>query len=252
MHSRSAPALLLDVTDLQERDRIVAFLTAEHGKKRGVARGARAKYSRFAGHLQPLSTAQVSWFEKPGRELVRVSSVETVRPATALQGDLEGILIGCYLADHMLELAQENEASGRLYRLLDTTIAALLQGVDRHLAVRYFEVWMLRLAGVFPVPRVCPLCGAPFAERAALIEAEGALVCPSCAGGARLEVGPELLDFLRRTGRESLDQLRHHPPEAALLDRAEELCGRVRRHFLQRELRSYVVMQQTLASVAAP
>jgi DNA repair protein RecO (recombination protein O) len=51
----ASEALLLDVAELHDRDRIVTFLTREHGKKRGVAQGARRKYSRFAGQLQPLA-----------------------------------------------------------------------------------------------------------------------------------------------------------------------------------------------------
>jgi len=53
MRILTAAALVLDVFDLHERDRIVAYLTAEHGQRRGVARGARTKFSRFAGQLQP-------------------------------------------------------------------------------------------------------------------------------------------------------------------------------------------------------
>ena len=52
MQVRQADALILDVVDLHEKDRIVAFLTAEFGQKRGVARSARTKFSRFAGQLQ--------------------------------------------------------------------------------------------------------------------------------------------------------------------------------------------------------
>ena len=103
MSLQSADALLLDVFDLQEHDRIVTFLTAEWGKKRGVARGARRKHSRFAGQLQPLAKARVTWFERRSSELVGVRSLELSRPATFLQSDLEALLLGTYLADHMME-----------------------------------------------------------------------------------------------------------------------------------------------------
>ncbi|MDA8017313.1 MAG: DNA repair protein RecO, partial [Thermoanaerobaculia bacterium] len=130
MIAHEAEALILDVFDLQERDRIVTFLTAEHGKKRGVAQGARTKFSRFAGHLQLLSKLRVAWREKEGRELVRIQSAETLRPAAPLQEDLEGILLTSYLAEHMSEFSIEDDPSSALYRLLDTTIEALLGGVD--------------------------------------------------------------------------------------------------------------------------
>ncbi len=62
MRTLSAVALILDVFDLHERDRIVTLLSAEYGVRRGVARGARTKYSRYAGQLQPLAKVDVTWF----------------------------------------------------------------------------------------------------------------------------------------------------------------------------------------------
>ena len=261
MRNLSAEALLLDVFDLHERDRIISFLTARWGKKRGVARGARAKYSRFAGQLQPLAKISVSWFEKEGRDLVRISEVELVRPASALQGDLEGILLGSYLAEHMMEFVQENEESETSFRLLDTTLEALLAGCDRGLAARYFEVWVLRLSGIFPPPRECPLCGRPIEERAALLEADAMVICHRCAQGAQgapaehssrqRRIGAGELAFLRRSARENLARMAERPPSARDLERVENLCALVRRQFLQSELKSYRVMKRTLASLPA-
>lgn len=247
MQIKNATALLLDVFDLQERDRIVTFLTAEWGKKRGVARGSRTKYSRFAGQLQPLAKVEVSWFEKDGRDLVRISDVSLVRPAAAVQETLEDILLTSYLAEHMKEFAQEEEPSERLFRLLDSTLEALLSGTDRHLAARYFEVWMLRLSGIFPIPRECPLCGRPYAGKAVFVESEAILACERCGTDHRqLAVGPAELDFLLRSGSESLAKLEESPPSPEVLSRIEGLCGRIRRQFLQAELKSYRVMLDTL------
>jgi len=246
----TAETLILDVMDLHDRDRIVTFLTREHGKKKGVAKGARVKHSRFGGQLQPLAKAQVTWFEKEGRDLVRISSVELVRTAHPLQTDLEGILLGSYLADHLLEFAQEGEASDHLYRLLDTTIEALLAGVDRDLATRYFEAWMLRLAGIFPAPHSCPECGSPFPAEGAVLPRSGEnLLCSDCGGRSGLAVSPAALELLRRIGRESLPAVAEQAPSTAVLRQVEDLCAQVRRHFLQRELRSYGVIQRTLAEV---
>lgn len=250
MRSLNAEALLLDVINLQEKDRIVSFLTAEHGKKRGAAPGARTKYSRFAGQLQPLAKVAVSWFEKEGRDLVRISDVQLVRPAAPIQTELEGILLGAYLAELIGEFSMENEESSRSFRLLDSTIEALLDGCDRNLVARYFEVWVLRLNGIFPVPRECPLCGRAIDERAILVASEAALVCDECgAGHRRIAIGPAELDFLRRSARENLASMAEKPPGAETLERIEGLCAHIRRQFLQAELKSYRVMKQTLASL---
>jgi DNA repair protein RecO (recombination protein O) len=245
----TSEALLLDVLDLHDRDRIVTFLTREHGKKKGVARGARAKHSRFMGQLQPLSKVEITWYEKEGRELGRISSVELIRPANRLQEDLDGLLLGSYLTDHLLEFAQENEPSDLFFRLLDSTLDALLDGVDRDLAARYFEVWVLRLAGVFPQPHECPACGRPLEGWATLPSSGETLLCIDCGGHGGLIVRPETMELLRRVGRLSLPKAAELGAAPEALRQLEEVSARVRRTFLQRELRSYDVIQKTRAGI---
>lgn len=248
MRLLTADSIVLAVTDLHDRDRIVSFLTAEHGRRRGVARGARTRHSRFGSYLQPLSRSRITWFEKEGRELVRIREVSLERPARHLHEDLEGLLLGSYLAEHIEHFAQEDEDTSLLFRLLDSTLLALEAGVDRDLAARYFEAWVLRLTGIFPSPVECPACGASL-EAGAVLPHEGeGIVCPRC-GGAGLSIGPEVVGFLRRIGRENLSGLSAAPPGPGILGRVEELCGRVRRSFLQQELRSYGVMRDTLAAL---
>lgn len=256
MRTFHGDALILDVFDLHEKDRIVTLLTRERGKMRGVARGARRKYSRFAGQLQPLARVRVRWFEKEGRDLVRISEVELDRPAHRLQEELEGILLGSYLAEHLTEFVQEDEPGDLWFRLLDSTVEALLEGVDRDVAARYFEAWVLRLSGIFPPPTECPVCGRPFStEGAVLPTGEEFLACRDCGaemgGGVTggLAVAGDVLAFLERIGHERLVRIAREPPSSDTLRRAERLAAEVRRRFLGRELRSYGVIRQILPTL---
>ncbi|MEM7050052.1 MAG: DNA repair protein RecO [Acidobacteriota bacterium] len=240
-------ALLLEVIDLQDSDRIVAFLSRQHGQKRGVAKGARRPHSRFAGQLQPLAKARIDWREKEGRDLVRISDVDVLRPVD-LSGDLEGLLVGSYLADHLLEFVQENEPGDLWFRLLDSTVEALLDGVDRDLAARYFETWVLRLSGIFPEPRECPQCGRGLASEGVVLPPDGdSFVCRRCSDRG-LRIAPEVLEFVIRSGRRALGALAKEPPSRDTLRLVEQICAQIRRQFLQRELRSYEVIQQTLGA----
>lgn len=219
---------------------------------RGVARAAKRKYSRFAGQLQPLAKVRATWFEKEGRELASISSIELLRAADRLYQDLEGILHGSYLAGTMLEFAQEHEDSDHMYRLLDSTVEALVAGVDRALAARFFEAWVLRLAGVFPAPGECPSCGGELAAKGAAVPASGeALTCGDCAGAGAQILSAEALAFLSRIGTSRLTRLARRPPSPAVLAECEEASGRVRRSFLQHELKSYRVLRDTLGGLAS-
>ncbi len=247
MARHQAEAILLSVMDLQEADRVVEFLTREQGKRRGVARGAKRRYSRFAGEMQPLAKARVDWFEKEGRDLVRVASIELVRAPKALVADLESILLGAYLAEQMSVFAQEGEPSEAYFRLLDSTLEALEAGADRELAARYFECWTLRLAGLFPAPGECTECGEPLDSGAVLAPTGEALLCPRCGGPRAKEVSAGALEFLRRISRENLPRMAERSSTPGVLAEVEEIAGRVRRHFLQHELKSYQVLGRTLA-----
>lgn len=245
----TAEAILLDVVDLHEQDRVVTFLTREHGKKRGVARGARRRHARFAGQLQVLAKVQVTWVEKEGRELVRLSSVEMVRAAPHVLADLETLLVASCLAEHVGVFAQEDEPREPLYRLLDAAIVALGEGASRPLVARYVEAWVLRLEGLFPSPRECPACGEAYDVDggAAWLVDDAGLVCGRCGrdrGAPR--VSPAAVELLRRFGREGIAAVAAAPPPDAVVAELERVCGRIRRHFLGHELRSYGVLQQTL------
>ena len=254
MKLKQSEAILLSVTDLQEADRIVEFLTREEGKRRGVARGAKRRYSRFAGELQPLAKVRIGWVEKEGRDLVRVNAVELLRPAKSLASDLEGILLGASLAEQMATFAQENEPSEVAFRLLDTTLEALESGIGRPLATAYYESWLLRLAGIFPPPVDCPSCGRSLESGAALSSGGEAILCRSCAGegAGKLRIGRRPIEFLRRIGRENLATMSAAPSAASApetLAEVGEIVGRVRRHFLQHEIRSLTVMERTLGGL---
>ena len=134
---------------------------------------------------------------------MRIEEVSMLRPPGPMHEQLEGILLSAYLAEHANEFAQENENSARLYRLLDSTIEALDSGVDPDLAGRYFETWVLRLAGIFPVPEECPVCGGSlFSEQGSdrpgsvLPRGEEAIICRSCAAGrSGIPVANDVLGF---------------------------------------------------------
>ena len=249
MPLRSSEAILLDVYDLHEYDRIVTMLTREFGKRRGVARGSRRRFSRFIGQLQPLDKVRVTWFEKEGRDLDRISTIETLRSADGLTRELEGILLSGYLAEHMTEFAQESEENDRLYRLLDAAVGALLRGVDSSLVARYFEAWVLRLSGLFPDPFTCPHCGRSLSDVGAVLDRSSeAIMCRECGSGG-MPVSPQAIEFFRQISRTSLDDMSKSSFSAELLGECEEISGRVRRAFLQHELKSHRVMRETLAGL---
>ena len=129
---------------------------------------------------------------------------------------------------------------------------AVVAGVDRSLATRYFEAWVLRLAGIFPVPEVCPQCGRQLEVAGVALLASGeSMVCRSCGGaeGGAKQVSPQAVRFLRQIDRAKLVDLDRERPASSTLDEGERVCTLVRRRCVQLELSSYRVIRETIAGL---
>ena len=59
-------SLVIKSYNLAEADRIVVFLTREHGMIRGVAKGVKRLKSRFGSSLEPYSIVNLEYFQKDG------------------------------------------------------------------------------------------------------------------------------------------------------------------------------------------
>jgi DNA repair protein RecO (recombination protein O) len=149
MPLHTADALVLRTYKLGEADCIVVFLTADRGKKRGVAEHARRSRSRFRGALEPLTHVRMAYFEREHRDLVGVNYAE---PITSPLGaaNPEGLGYSHYFAELIDEWAAEADPDERLFRLGSAALDALVRGVAVEPLARYFECWLLKLQGVYP------------------------------------------------------------------------------------------------------
>jgi DNA repair protein RecO (recombination protein O) len=146
-------ALILRTYALGESDRIVVFLTRDRGKKRGVAKNARASRRRFGGALEPMTCGRVAYRERERRDLVHLSYVEPFRSPLAAV-DREALGYVGYFAELVDEWAPEADPNEPLYRLGVSVVEALAGGAAANPLARYFEYWLLRLQGVYqPDPR---------------------------------------------------------------------------------------------------
>jgi DNA repair protein RecO (recombination protein O) len=240
-------AWVLRIVDLGEADRVIEFLMKEDGRKRAVARGARRRFSRYRSVPQPLSKVWVNAFEKEGQDLLRLRALEPRFSPKRLFSSLEGMLAALYVADLVATFSPENEPAKPLFRLLDATVPLLDVASERARLLRYVEIWVLRLGGIFPPTLCCPDCGQPLDE-AIYNGLDGAIRCRYCTREAPTNflLDRGTLDVVKRI-------LSSHPSESAdwvipseQLEKVAHLAREVRRSFLQREIPSYLVLERTL------
>ncbi len=246
MPLHDAHAFVLRTYKLAEADKICVLLTRESGKLRGVAYGARKMKSRFGSSLEPFTEVSVTYFEKEGRELLSISNAEIVR--SHFNETSHSVVAGTavsYLSDLLCEFLPDREPNETVYRLVGATIAALGESPNTNAIVRYFEVWLLKLAGFYPDLRTCAVCDATTGHGATVwIAADGSQRCEHCSAGRGVTVGPRLRSTLSRILAEPPARFAENPPAQDELDRLAEIALLIMRHSLERDLKSYALFNR--------
>lgn len=232
-------AIILHTMAARERDKLVVFLTPDHGKRKGWAYGARGIKSRFGAALEPLAKVRIGYLEREGDEAVRIESVDLIRSLFPAQQNLVSSVAATYIAEMVDVFAPADDPAELIYRLLDRTTEALLNGAPPMAVVAYAEIWILRLGGVLPSLRDCINCGAPLGRPLRFDERLQGFVCESCAGRDAITVDNDVADALNAILRTPVDEFR--PPDDVLFE-IRSLAGALRRYFLGHELKSFEVL----------
>lgn len=196
-------AIVLRSYNLAEADRIVVCLTRSAGLVRAVAKGARRMKSRFGAALEPFTVIRLAFYERENRELVTISRAEILKSNFDLAGHLEVGEVFGYMAELIGEFAPPHEANETLFRMISACVDALAGAPHTaRLVLRYFEIWLLRLAGSFPDVRTCGVCGKQVAaEEDLFLDAESAARCASCSKGGGTRLRPEIQQIIVKSQR---------------------------------------------------
>src|ERR1051326_547902 len=180
----STEAIILRSYNLAEADLIVVCLTRGVGLVRAVARGARRMKSRFGAALEPFSFVNLILYEKENRELVTISQADILRSNFDLASQPDSARVLAYIAELVADFAPPHEANDKLYRMVKASVEALaVAPADSSQIMRYFEVWLLRIAGLFPDLVSCADCDKVFGDDESIfLDLEGRTYCRECGG----------------------------------------------------------------------
>src|SRR6185503_7395746 len=161
MRLQRTEAIVLHTFPARERDKLVVFITPDHGKRKGLAYGARSMRTRFGASLEPLAKVNIGFVEKEAEEIVRIESIDLIRSLFPAQQHLAASVAATYIAETVDTFAQADDPSELIYRLLDRSSEALLAGARPLAVVAYVEIWMLKLTGILPSLKTCNECDEP-------------------------------------------------------------------------------------------
>ena len=227
-------ALVLRAIPFGETSAIVTLLTRDHGKVRGLAKGAWRPKSSFDAALDLLSVCQVLVLRRSA------SSLDLLTEAFLEQrfrvGDCQAaVAAGLYLAELLDAVTVDADPQPALFDLASTTVGLLSQprpGTNQDPAnswpkntvaiaalLVHTELGVLRELGQQPALHRCAECATPLeGSRIAFGMLAGGGLCPRCRRGQRpvVSVSAAAVGLLRQLAAEPFKPNQDQPVAAAL------------------------------------
>ena len=204
--------LVLREVRYKESDKILTVLTQHEGKVTVRARGALRKGSKCSAASQVLTWSELTFFENRGRYTLTEGSV--LEDFAALRADLGDYALGCYMAELLEAVSDEDSHSTALLHLGLNALFALSRQLypAKHIKA-VFELRLMCLAGFAPQLDRCTDCGSHTPEKPRLSLYGGGVHCTGCTPGGGEE---DLFLYAGRVvGRAFLHGLRGIHPRAA-------------------------------------
>jgi len=219
---------------LGEADRIIVFMTEQHGKVRAVAKGIRRTQSKFGARLTHVDL--LLWQGRSDLDIV--NQVEVLDTFRAIREDLSRVAKGISLLEVTDQMAQERHPDRALYTMLVGALRALADpATDALLLAPSFFLKALVLEGTLPVLDECASCGQPdgVVELVAFDLVQGGTLCRAHRSGRPMSSAA--LALVRRIlGGDLAAVLREPPPAAG--EEVAELATEAMEVHLDRRIRS--------------
>jgi DNA repair protein RecO (recombination protein O) len=225
----SSEGVVLRTYPLGNSDKIVVVYTRNQGKLRGVAKGARRIKNRFAGRLEPFNWVEMICFEKENRDLVSIDKIELLKSFSSHLRDYRCFLQLNYLAELLFETTPEREPNDSLFRLLLLVLSEMENPLRSDLAQLYFEVWHMKISGLFPPSKSCCHCAVTLlnGEQVFFSSRADGFYCSACKENSYAPVTSKSYQLLHQILRKSLVDVVEESDSVAARDELARLIEEI-------------------------
>ena len=190
-------ALVLRVTEYNDKDCLLTVLTPENGKLTVKARGIKRKNSPLVAPCQLLAFGEFMLFEYRGQ--YTINDAHSIEMFHGLRRDISKLSLGVYFAQVAEVLAQEDIPNPELLSLVLNCLYALDKlSKPEDLVKAVFELRGASIGGYTPDLYGCHICGS---ENPSYFDISGGvLLCGKCkesAAGIRLPINDSTLTAMR-------------------------------------------------------
>jgi DNA repair protein RecO (recombination protein O) len=247
MTTRQTPAIVLQIRDYGEADRLVNFLTPDAGRVSGIAKHAKKSHRRFANCLEPLNRVIFQLSPKPRGDLEFIQQGELVQSFSNLRRDLRRLAASAVLAELAGELSTPPETTAAIFRTLSQALEHLDAGADPDSLLPPFLLHILQLGGYGPRWGTCRECGREPAPPLYFSIPRGGVICDACsraAAGPLFALTPGTWKLLRLASEMPLEKLTRLRFPPAQRDQSLAVLQKFLRHHLGRNLKSWTFWEK--------
>ncbi|MBU0484723.1 MAG: DNA repair protein RecO [Proteobacteria bacterium] len=153
------PAVVINVQDHGESDKIVTFYCPHVGKMAGIAKGAKRSKKRFVNKLEIFSLLEIEYTESKHSSLVRVDQAELLDPFVFLRENYKQYVAATLFCELVIFWTRENDPDPEIFRLLTWALAKLNAKDHTPEITVLFLLKFLDLLGYRPQLAGCVSCG---------------------------------------------------------------------------------------------
>jgi DNA repair protein RecO (recombination protein O) len=244
-------AIVMRRRDMGEADRLLTVFTRDRGKINLLAKGVRRAASRKAGHIEPFTYTDL--LVARGANLDLVTQAETIASHRHVREDLWLSSLAYYVVELADAFTQDEDPNALLFELLLETLDRLDAGHASNLAVRYYELHMLDLAGYQPQLFHCVQCDQPLQQEVNFLSFErGGCLCPKHGSNlpGTVALPLDVLKVMRYLQSRTWEEVAVLQLRPEVIGQIEGLLARYIVYHLERTLRAPVFLERLRRTTA--
>lgn len=197
-----SPAIIMRTREFGESDLMVSFFTAEEGRLKGVAKGARRSRQRFANCLDLFCLTRLEYERRREEGLYFFHSGKLIEAFPGLRSDFLALSLASYMIELTEMLFPMGVSAKRMFDLMYAAFSALNQDKQIDGFRILFEAKAMALGGYAIDLSRCCVCGRPYQGqgRAAFQQGGGGIACLKCRRETRKSpgLGPGAIETLNQ------------------------------------------------------
>jgi DNA repair protein RecO (recombination protein O) len=245
-------AVVLKSMKLSEKDKLVTFLTENHGKVKCVAKAARRMKSRFGASLEPMSHVSLIYFGKEHQDLYRLNQCDIIQSFQEIKENPDSFYTAVYFLELAGHLVAEAHPEPEIFRLLVRSLQETGEAGSLGILCRLFELRVMAHAGYTPRLRKCISCHKePQSLWVGFSYNQHGIVCEPCFDKEPVEtrIKSGTVNYLKKFLSLDLGHIHRLKVPKEVEAEIESITHRLVLARLGRELKSYPFIQQ-MAEIA--